>query len=134
VDVRLGSEVVGGGSDGSWLDHLVVRTADGEEETVPARGLFLMIGAHPRTDWLPAELARDSRGYVLTGADLGENSPWPLERAPFLLETSMPGVFAVGDARHGAVKRVASAVGEGSIAIQLVHQLAVTDRLAPALR
>jgi thioredoxin reductase (NADPH) len=134
VDVRLGAEVVGGGSDGSWLDHLVLRTADGTDETVPARGLFLMIGAHPRTDWLPAELARDSRGYVLTGADLGENSGWPLERSPFLLETSVPGVFAAGDARHGAVKRVASAVGEGSIAIQLVHQLVVSDRLAPALR
>jgi thioredoxin reductase (NADPH) len=134
VEVRLGTEVVGGGSDGSWLDHLVLRTADGKDERVPARGLFLMIGAHPRTDWLPAELARDSRGYVLTGADLGENPGWPLERRPLLLETSMPGVLAAGDARHGAVKRVASAVGEGSIAIQLVHQLVVSDRLAPALR
>jgi thioredoxin reductase (NADPH) len=134
VDVRLGSEVVGGGGDGSWLDHLVLRTGDGEGETVPAQGLFLMIGAWPRTDWLPPEIARDSRGFVLTGPDLGEDCGWPLERSPFLLETSMPGVFAAGDARHGAVKRVASAVGEGSIAIQLVHQLVVTDRLAPALR
>ena len=93
-----------------------------------------MIGAHPRTDWLPPEIARDSRGFVLTGPDLGEDCGWPLERSPLLLETSMPGVFAAGDARHGSVKRVASAVGEGSIAIQLVHQLADIDRLAPALR
>ena len=133
VQVRLGTDVIGGGGDGSWLDHLVLRTADGEE-TVPAQGLFLMIGARPRTDWLPAEIVRDARGFILTGQDLGENCGWPLERSPFLLETSMPGVFAAGDARHGAVKRVASAVGDGSIAIQLVHQLVATDRLAPALR
>ena len=99
------------------------------EETVDAEGLFLMIGARPRTDWLPAEIARDSRGFILTGADLGDDSGWPLERSPFLLETSMPGVFAAGDVRHGAVKRVASAVGEGSIAIQLVHQLVAEGRL-----
>jgi thioredoxin reductase (NADPH) len=134
VDVRLGSEVVGGGGDGAWLDRLVLRAADGTEETVPAQGLFLMIGAHPRTDWLPSDIARDSRGFVLTGPDLGEDCGWPLQRNPLLLETSMPGVLAAGDARHGAVKRVASAVGEGSIAIQLVHQLAELDRLDPALR
>jgi thioredoxin reductase (NADPH) len=134
VDVRLDSEVVGGGGDGSWLDHLVLRGADGMEEKVPARGLFLMIGAHPRTEWLPSDIARDSRGFILTGPDLGEDCGWPLERSPLLLETSMPGVLAAGDVRHGAVKRVASAVGEGSIAIQLVHQLTDIDRLAPALR
>ena len=88
-----------------------------------------MIGARPRTDWVPAEVARDSRGFILTGADLGEDCGWPLERSPFLLETSMPGVFAAGDVRHGSVKRVASAVGEGSIAIQLVHQLVAEARL-----
>jgi thioredoxin reductase (NADPH) len=88
-----------------------------------------MIGARPRTDWLPPELARDSRGFVLTGADLGDDSGWPLARNPFLLETSVPGVFAAGDVRHASVKRVASAVGEGSIAIQLVHQLVADARL-----
>jgi thioredoxin reductase (NADPH) len=113
------------------LRRLVLRDADGAEETVRAQGLFLMIGARPHTDWLPSEIARDPRGFVLTGADLGE-SGWPLERAPFLLETSMPGVFAAGDVRHGAVKRVASAVGEGSIAIQLVHQLVAEARLHPS--
>ena len=107
----------------------MLREAGGEEETVEAEGLFLMIGARPRTDWVPREVARDSRGFILTGADLGEDVGWPLERNPFLLETSMPGVFAAGDVRHGSVKRVASAVGDGSIAIQLVHQLVAEARL-----
>jgi thioredoxin reductase (NADPH) len=129
VDVRLRTDVVGGGGDDGWLRHLVLRDAGGAEETVRAEGLFLMIGARPHTDWLPDEIERDSRGFVLTGGDLGDDGRWPLERNPYLLETSMPGVFAAGDVRHGAVKRVASAVGEGSIAIQLVHQLVAEDRL-----
>ena len=131
VDVRLRTEVVGGGEDDGWLGHIVLRGGDGQEETVPAQGLFLMIGAHPRTDWLPDGISRDSRGFVLTGLDLDEDCGWPLERRPFLLETSMPGVLAAGDVRHGAVKRVASAVGEGSIAIQVVHQLVAEERLHP---
>ena len=96
--------------------------AAGEHETVVADGLFVLIGARPHTDWLPAEVARDAHGFLLTGADLPEDS-WRLKRRPYLLETSMPGVFAVGDVRHGSVKRVASAVGEGSIAIQFLHAL-----------
>jgi thioredoxin reductase (NADPH) len=131
VEVRLRSEVVGGGGGDGWLEYLVLRDGDGQEETVPAKGLFLMIGARPRTDWLPEEITRDSRGFVLTGLDLGEDCGWPLERRPFLLETSMPGVLAAGDVRHGAVKRVASAVGEGSIAIQIVHELVAEERLHP---
>jgi thioredoxin reductase (NADPH) len=91
-----------------------------------AAALFVLIGAEPRTDWLPSEIERDDKGFVLTGQDLLRNEPmlegWPLERAPLLLETSMPGVFAAGDVRHRSVKRVASAVGEGSIAIQLIHE------------
>ena len=129
VHVRARNEVVGGGADDGWLRRLVLRDADGVEETVKADGLFLMIGARPRTDWVPPEVARDSRGFILTGADLGDDAGWTLERAPFPLETSMPGVFAAGDVRHGAVKRVASAVGEGSIAIQLVHRLVADARL-----
>ena len=131
VDVRLRTDVVGGDGDDGWLRHLVLRDVDGQEETVEAQGLFLMIGARPGTEWLPPEIARDSRGFILTGADLGDDAGWPLERSPYLLETSMPGVFAAGDVRHGAVKRVASAVGEGSIAIQLVHQLVADGRLHP---
>jgi thioredoxin reductase (NADPH) len=97
--------------------------ATGTEKTVPADGLFLTIGAYPRTDWLPPEIRRDAQGFVLTGTDIPRDGAWPLERHPFPLETSMPGVLAVGDARHGSVKRVASAVGEGSVAIQILHRL-----------
>jgi len=122
VDVRLRTEVIGGGGEG-WLDHLTLRDlASGEEETVRAVGLFLMIGARPHTDWLPPDVSRDPRGFILTGPDVPA-SEWPLERSPFPLETSMPGVFAAGDVRHGSVKRVASAVGEGSMAIQFLHSL-----------
>ena len=131
VEVRLGTEIVGGGGDG-WLEQLVLRDrATGDEETVAADDLFIMIGARPHTDWLPPEVARDEQGFVLTGTDLGDEHAWPLDRDPFLLETSMPRVFAAGDVRHGSVKRVASAVGEGSVAIQLLHRLFAADELHP---
>ena len=103
----------------------------GEEETVAADALFLMIGASPNTDWLPPELARDDGGFLLTGGDLGEDGGWPLEREPLSLETSIPGVFAAGDVRHGSMNRVAAAVGEGSVAVRLVHELFAADRLPP---
>jgi thioredoxin reductase (NADPH) len=123
VEVRVGTEIAGGGGDG-WLTHLVLRDrASGAEETVAADGLFLAIGARPHTDWLPPEIARDERGFVLTGADIPGNASWPLEREPFPFETTMPFVLAVGDARHGSVNRVASAVGAGSIAIRVLHRL-----------
>jgi hypothetical protein len=120
VHVRYRSEVAGGGGSGH-LEHLVLRDRDsGETELVPATGLFVLIGAEPFTAWLPDTVARDRWGFILTGPDTGRN--WPLERAPFMLETTSLGVFAAGDVRHGSVKRVASAVGEGSIAIRLVHE------------
>jgi thioredoxin reductase (NADPH) len=103
--------------------------ATGEEVTVTADGLFVLIGARPQTDWLPSEIARDRHGFLLTGPDLPDDHGWALDRHPLRLETSMPGVFAAGDVRHGSVKRVAAAVGEGSIAIQLVHGLFTADRL-----
>jgi thioredoxin reductase (NADPH) len=88
--------------------------------------LFIFIGAEPRTAWLDGTVERDSRGFVLTGPDLMRDGKrpkgWLLERDPGLLETNVPGLFAVGDVRHGSIKRVASGVGEGSIAIQFVHQ------------
>jgi thioredoxin reductase (NADPH) len=132
VEVRLGASVVGGGGDGR-LEHLVLRKgALGEHETVAADGLFVLIGARPHTDWLPEEIARDRRGFLLSGADLTDDHRWPLERRRFPLETSMPGVFAAGDVRHGSVNRVAAAVGEGSIAIQQVHSLFASERLESA--
>ena len=130
VHVRLGTEIAGGGGDG-WLERLVLRDRAGGEETVDADALFLMIGGRPHTEWLPPEVERDARGFVLTGADLRDDHRWPLDRSPLLLETSMPGVFAAGDVRHGSVKRVASAVGEGSVVVQLLHSLFVADRLHP---
>ena len=121
IEVRLGTEVAGGGGDGS-LERLVLRDrADESTETVAADALFLMIGACPNTDWLPAELVRDPGGYIRTGVDLESDGSWPLERRPYTLETSIPGVFAAGDVRHGSMNRVASAVGEGSSAIRIVH-------------
>jgi thioredoxin reductase (NADPH) len=130
LQVRLGTEIVGGGGDG-WLKHLVLRDRlEGGEETVGADALFLMIGGHPHTEWLPPEVERDDQGFVLTGTDLRDHI-WPLGRSPLLLETSMPGVFAAGDVRHGSAKRVASAVGEGSVAVQLLHSLFAVDRLHP---
>jgi len=129
VEIRLGAEVVGGsaGADG-WLERLVLRSDGGEAETVPSEGLFLLIGAHPNTDWLPTELARDDGGFIYTGADAATHADWPLERSPLSLETGMPGVFAAGDVRHGSMSRVASAVGEGSIAIRLVHELLTAEK------
>ena len=95
-------------------------------------GLFVFIGADAETDWLPAEIARDARGYVLTGEDLVKAGRWSDDRDPYLLETSVPGIFACGDVRFSPVKRVASAVGEGSMAIAFVHQY--LQRIAGAAR
>jgi thioredoxin reductase (NADPH) len=126
IQVRVNTQVVNGGGQGR-LEYLVLEDCPTKRtETVPAAALFVLIGARPHTRWLPEEVIRDERGYVITGNDLlRDGSPpagWPLERPPMLLETSVPGVFAAGDVRCGSVKRVASAVGEGSIAIQMVHK------------
>jgi thioredoxin reductase (NADPH) len=146
IDVRIRTEVVGGGGE-EGLEHLELRSrgsgvggTDGPEgattdgsapvsETVPADALFLMIGARPNTDWLPAEILRDAGGFIRTGATLAGEPGWEPARAPFSLETSMPGVFAVGDVRNGSMSRVAAAVGEGSIAVRLVHELFAAERL-----
>jgi thioredoxin reductase (NADPH) len=109
------------------LEEISVLCSDTDKfERVPANSMFIFIGALPRTDWLATTIERDERGFILTGPDLirdGERPKgWALERDPFLLETNVPGIFAVGDVRHGSVKRVASGVGEGSVAVQFIHQ------------
>ena len=116
IDVLPHTTVVDGhGTD--RLHDLVLRDATtGQTRTVPAAALFVLIGAHPHTDWLPPSIHRDQHGFVLTGQDL------PATHAALPLETSRPGVFAAGDVRHGSVKRVASAVGDGAISIRSVHQ------------
>jgi thioredoxin reductase (NADPH) len=109
------------------LEEISVLCSDTSKvERVPASSMFIFIGASPRTDWLAGLVERDERGFILTGPDLireGQHPKgWALDRDPFLLETNVPGIFAVGDVRHGSVKRVASGVGEGSVAVQFIHQ------------
>ncbi|MDP8950361.1 MAG: NAD(P)/FAD-dependent oxidoreductase, partial [Actinomycetota bacterium] len=133
IEVRCHTRVVDGGGEGR-LERLVLEdSASGLTETVPAAALFVLIGAEPRTEWLPKEIVRDKRGFVVTGQDLLRNGRppegWPLGRAPLHMETSVPGVFAAGDIRYGSVKRVASAVGAGAIAIQSVHEHFVKTKL-----
>jgi thioredoxin reductase (NADPH) len=104
----------------SWIDK-----ESGKVSIFPIRHVFVMAGASPETSWLSGCLALDNKGFVLTGPDLGTATPpvpWPLSRPPYMLETSLPGVFVVGDERSGNVKRVASAVGEGSIVVHMVHR------------
>ena len=126
IRVLTNTRLTGGGGEGH-LEHLTVENSStGRTETVPSDALFVLIGAEPRTEWLPGEVSRDERGFVVTGQDLlrdgrAPEGPSP-QHLPAPLETSMPGVFAVGDVRHRSVKRVASAVGEGSAAIQQVHE------------
>ncbi len=126
--MRTCTEVVGGNGEGR-LQQLVLRhKVSGEQETVAADALFVLIGADPHMDWLPPDIARDRSGFLLTGEEVSEEADWPVDRRPYSLETSMPGVFAAGDVRRSSVKRVASAVGEGSIAIRLVQTLSADER------
>jgi thioredoxin reductase (NADPH) len=126
IEVRRRVVVTGGGGEGR-LEHLTLADLDaGTTQTVETPALFVLIGAEPRTQWLPDEVRRDRWGFVVTGSDLLQYgraaAGWPLERPPRYLESSLPGVFVAGDVRAGSVKRVASAVGEGSVAIRLVHE------------
>ncbi|MUG91653.1 response regulator [Scytonema sp. UIC 10036] len=126
ITVKTHTSVIEAKGETSLEALTLQNSLTGETQTVPATSLFIFIGAVPRTDWLDGAIARDERGYILTGPDLQKDgSPikgWTLERDPFLLETNIPGIFAVGDVRHGSVKRVASGVGEGSICVQFVHR------------
>jgi len=120
VEVRTETQAVAAEGDGH-LTGLRVRGPEGDESTVAADACFVFIGASPRTDWLAHVVARDERGFILAGSDVPEGA-WPLKRDPYVLETSVPGVFVAGDVRARSVKRVASAVGEGSMAVSLIHQ------------
>ena len=126
ITVRCATEV-GAAEGDAHLERLtLVERGSGQREEVEASWLFVFIGASPRTDWL-GEVARDPHGFVLTGPEVAtSDAPWSLARAPFALETSMPGVFAAGDVRQESMKRVASAVGEGAMSIYLVHRYLAT--------
>jgi thioredoxin reductase (NADPH) len=129
IKVYVNTEVVGGHGDGQ-LEWVTLRNrTNGHEQRLPLASLFVMIGARPRTDWLPAEVARDSYGFLYTGAEAASCPSWNLARSPHPHETSIPGLFAVGDVRSGSVKRVASAVGEGSVVVSEIHQFLAAPQL-----
>jgi thioredoxin reductase (NADPH) len=127
IEVRTCTEVVGAAGD-EHLEQLVLRDTRTDERTeVPASWLFVFIGAQPHTAWLAEQVVRDHKGFIVTGPDLLDEdgrppAGWPLGRDPYLLESSLPGVFVAGDVRAASVKRVASAVGEGALAVTLVHR------------
>ena len=128
IKVYVNTEVVGGHGDGQ-LEWVTLRDrTNGHEQRLSIASLFVMIGARPRTDWLPAEVDRDSYGFLYTGADAASCPSWNLARSPHPHETSVPGLFAVGDVRSGSVKRVASAVGEGSVVVSEIHQFLATPQ------
>ena len=133
IEVRNSTEVIDAG-DKHQLRRLVLRNnRDGRVDEVATRALFVLIGSVPRTDWLPASIARDPNGFVLTGTDAPASDGSAYER--LALETTLPGVFAAGDVRYGSVKRVAAAVGEGAAAIQQLHRVTGANRpLAVAAR
>jgi thioredoxin reductase (NADPH) len=128
IELLLGTAVKRLAGDGCLRAVELVNRHTGQARTVEAPALFSFIGAAPRTDWLPEAVAKDAKGFVLTGPAAARSGRWPLPRPPLLLETSRPGVFAAGDVRAGSSKRVAAAVGEGSMAVQLVHQFLNGDR------
>lgn len=126
IDVRLLTEVERADGDGHLEELVLHNRSTGESTTVPADGLFVLIGGEPLTGGAEGFVRRDERGFLVTGPDLLDGDPatprWPLERPPMVLEASEPGIFVAGDVRHGSVKRVASAVGEGAMAVQLLHR------------
>jgi thioredoxin reductase (NADPH) len=120
IEVRTGTSATAAEGEDGHLRRLRVQGPDGEQ-TLDADACFVFIGAAPRTDWLDGVVARDERGFILAGRD-AQNNGWPLQREPYVLETTVPGVFVAGDVRARSIKRVASAVGEGSMAVSLVHE------------
>jgi thioredoxin reductase (NADPH) len=125
VEVRTRTQAVAAEGDAGRLASLRVRDGAAQESDLAADACFVFIGAAPRTDWLDGVVARDDRGFLLAGPDV-QDQGWPLARDPYLLETSVPGVFVAGDVRARSIKRVASAVGEGSMAVSLIHEYLAT--------
>jgi thioredoxin reductase (NADPH) len=121
VEVRTGAQAVAASGEDGHLHSLRIRAADGTETVENVDACFVFIGAVPRTEWLEGVVARDERGFILAGPDVRDQG-WPLSRDPYVLETSVPGVFVAGDVRTRSIKRVASAVGEGSMAVSLIHE------------
>ena len=124
IDVRTGTTATAAEGEDGHLARLRIRDADGAESMLDVDACFVFIGASPRTDWLDGVVARDPRGFILAGPD-AQAAGWPLKRDPYLLETTVPGIFVAGDVRARSIKRVASAVGEGSMAVSLIHQYLV---------
>jgi len=126
IEVLRCTEIARMQGDGYLNAIEIVDKLTGKKRTLTTPAVFSFIGANPRTDWLPEEIEKDDRSFVRTGLDLANSPQWKLKRQPFLLETSRPGVFAAGDVRSGSVKRVASAVGEGAMSVQFVHEFLKT--------
>jgi thioredoxin reductase (NADPH) len=126
IEVHLNTTVTAVGGEDQLEEITLTDSTTGESETVPTNYMFVFIGAEPKTEWLDGVVERDERGFILAGPDLANGGArpkgWKLDRDPYLLETSVPGIFVAGDVRHGSVKRVASGVGEGSIAVQFIHR------------
>jgi thioredoxin reductase (NADPH) len=123
VEVRTGTSATAAEQQDGRLQRVRV-AGPGGDDTIEADACFVFIGASPRTDWLDGVIARDERGFILAGRD-AQAAGWPLEREPAMLETTVPGVFVAGDVRARSIKRVASAVGEGSMAVSLIHEYLV---------
>jgi thioredoxin reductase (NADPH) len=134
IEVRKRTEVTGM-EGGKWLETVCLTNREtGQTEKLSCPAVFVFIGAVPHTKWLPSAINLDSNGFVQTGQQVAESGAWRLQRQPFLLETTVPGVFAAGDVRQGSIKRVAAAVGEGSMAVQFVHQFLAASQKEVAVQ
>jgi thioredoxin reductase (NADPH) len=129
IQVHLNTEVVDGRGDGRLEEVTIRNRLSGKEADITLASLFVMIGTYPRTQWLPPEVERDEHDFLLTGADAASSERWSLSRRPHPHETTVPGLFAVGDVRSGSVKRVASAVGDGAVVVSQIHQFLATPQV-----